>query len=308
MTERVRGLAPWRPQAKTRLLLVQVRRVLDEYEDQLPLTIRQVFYRLVGAYGYDKSETAYDRLQEMLNRARRAGVISFDDIRDDGTTVMARRSYDGVPDFLRRSAKRVKTYRRQRQDGQDRYIEIWVEAAGMVPQVYDVAVDYGVPVFSSSGFDSTTFKHDAAQRLLSRVRPTVVLHIGDYDPSGESLFDAVAGDVGQLVADLAGIEEVEAPHVWFSRLAVTPEQIDRYDLPTRPPKPSDKRAVFTDDRTTQAEALPPDALAEEVRQAVEAWYSLPVRDELIVEERSDRADLARIFADLLVAHDVDLDE
>ena len=59
---RVRGFAPWSPQAATLELLEQVRAVLDEYEDYLPLTIRQIFYRLVGAHNYDKTEQAYDRL------------------------------------------------------------------------------------------------------------------------------------------------------------------------------------------------------------------------------------------------------
>jgi hypothetical protein len=63
---RVRGYAPWRPQAKTLALVDQVREVLDEYRDHLPLTVRQVFYRLVGRYGYDKTEAAYQRLAGAL--------------------------------------------------------------------------------------------------------------------------------------------------------------------------------------------------------------------------------------------------
>jgi len=38
---RVRGFAAWRPQRPPK-------GVLEEYHDYLPLTIRQVFYRLVG--------------------------------------------------------------------------------------------------------------------------------------------------------------------------------------------------------------------------------------------------------------------
>jgi hypothetical protein len=46
---RVRGFAPWSPEKATLALLDQVRGVLSEYADHLPLTIRQIFYRLVGA-------------------------------------------------------------------------------------------------------------------------------------------------------------------------------------------------------------------------------------------------------------------
>src|SRR5215472_17712700 len=61
---RVRGFAEWSPHRKTRALLVHVNAVLHEYANHLPLTIRQIFYRLVGAHGYEKTEQAYDRLIE----------------------------------------------------------------------------------------------------------------------------------------------------------------------------------------------------------------------------------------------------
>jgi hypothetical protein len=88
---RPRGYIDWRPQAKTRALLDQVGEILVEYEDHLPLTVRQVFYRLVGAYGYEKTETAYKRLGDHLVNARRARVIPFESLRDDGVTVMQER-------------------------------------------------------------------------------------------------------------------------------------------------------------------------------------------------------------------------
>ena len=80
---RVRGFAPWTPRASTEQLLAQVDLVLAEYVDHLPLTLRQIFYRLVGAYAYEKTEQAYERLCEHLNRARRARLIPMDIIRDD---------------------------------------------------------------------------------------------------------------------------------------------------------------------------------------------------------------------------------
>jgi hypothetical protein len=49
--------------------------VLGEYADFLPLTIRQIYYRLVGVYGYEKSKGASNQLGEILNKARRAKVI-----------------------------------------------------------------------------------------------------------------------------------------------------------------------------------------------------------------------------------------
>lgn len=65
---RPKGYADWRPRKKTRLVLEQVEAVLADYREHLPLTIRQVFYRLVGIYGYPKTEADYKRLCEYLVR------------------------------------------------------------------------------------------------------------------------------------------------------------------------------------------------------------------------------------------------
>jgi len=48
---RAKGYAPWNPQKKTKIILAQVKEVLRAYPAELPLTARQIFYRLVGAYG-----------------------------------------------------------------------------------------------------------------------------------------------------------------------------------------------------------------------------------------------------------------
>ena len=68
---RPRGMASWTPQLKSQQLLDQVNAVLHEYQEHLPLTCRQIFYRLVGTYGYPKREQDYKTLLDKINRARR---------------------------------------------------------------------------------------------------------------------------------------------------------------------------------------------------------------------------------------------
>jgi hypothetical protein len=254
---RVRGMAPWTPRSKTRVLLESVHEILVQYVEQLPLTLRQVFYRLVAAYAYEKTENAYESLGETLNRARRAQVVPFDAIRDDGATALWPREFLSPEDFWQMLNEQVEDFTLSAQDGQAQYLELWVEAAGMAPMAFNaVNPKYGVPVFSSGGFDLTTIKYEAARRFLERDRPTVVVHVGDYDPSGISLFEAAREDVTAFYRDLGGEQPPE-----FLRAAVTPEQIQRFNLPTAPPKKKDKRGAFTDTITVQAEALPPDVFA-----------------------------------------------
>jgi hypothetical protein len=275
-------MAPWTPRAKTLPLLENVRDVLDQYAEQLPLTLRQIFYRLVAAYGYEKTENAYSNLGETINRARRASLIDFEAIRDDGVVVRWPREFVSPEQFWEMVDEQVEDFELSAQEGQEQYLELWVEAAGMVPQAFEAAnPKYGVPVFSSSGFDSTTAKYDAACRFLERERPTVVVHVGDYDPSGIALFEAAREDVTAFYEDLGGDDPPR-----FLRAAVTPEQIERFSLPTAPPKKADRRAVFTDTRTVQAEALPPDVLQAEIVSVVEAFF-----DEDVLREQRDRSSL-----------------
>ena len=84
-TKRPRGFIEyWNPREDTLELVEAVKGILYQNRDIAPLTLRQIFYMLVSGYSYDKTERAYKRLCETMNKARRAKFIDMDDIRDDG--------------------------------------------------------------------------------------------------------------------------------------------------------------------------------------------------------------------------------
>jgi hypothetical protein len=279
---RVRGFAPWSPQPETRALLDQVLAVLREYAEYLPLTLRQIFYRLVGAHSYEKTERAYERLGEHLNRARRARIIPMDAIRDDGGTVITPHCYSSREDFLGTMLYSAEHFRLDRTAGQDTRLVVIPEAAGMAPQLERVTDPYCIQVMSSGGFESTTEKHRFAEELAGHDRPTEVLHIGDHDPSGVNMFLAFLEDVEAFTRDLGG-------ECTFTRLAVTPVQIEELDLPTAPPKETDKRAFSG--QTCQAEAIAPDVLAAILRVAIEERIDRAVYERVLRRERRVQRDL-----------------
>src|SRR5262249_656376 len=171
-------ITDWRPRPESLALLTQAQAVLAEYGEQLPLTLRQVFYRLVGVYAYEKSELACKRLTELLNRARHAGVVEMSAIRNDGFVNERPVFFDSVDNFLESLAGWAEKLRLDRQRGQDRRLVVWCEASGMVPQLARVAAPFGIEVCSSGGFDSLTGKHRIGQ-LWSGLSVTV-LHIGNH--------------------------------------------------------------------------------------------------------------------------------
>ena len=71
----------------------------------------------------------------------------------------------------------------------------------MAPQLARVADPFGVTVMSGGGFDSLTDKFNFAERLAGEERPTEVLHIGDHDPSGVTMFLAFLEDVEAFAGD-----------------------------------------------------------------------------------------------------------
>lgn len=264
--KRPRGyITGYSPQAKTLALLDAAKKVLDEYEDFWPLTVRQIFYRLVGAYDYDKTETAYGRLCHHLANARRAKIIPFSAIRDDGVTTFDLGHFDDEDDFLRHVRTLGQNYQRNKMAAQPIHIEVWAEAAGMLPQLDRVAERYSIQVYSSGGFDSLTAKKRLADRICAKAKPAIILHLGDYDPSGESIFTSVAEDVGAFVRADRLYASID---VKFERVALTREQVREYDLPTAPAKATDSRSKGWNGGTCQLEALPPNVIADILQDAI----------------------------------------
>lgn len=284
---RPRGFASWNPRPASRELVQDVQAVLADYQEHLPLTIRQVFYRLVSNRAYDKTEAAYARLCETVNRARRARLIEFEHIRDDGPSRYQPASWAGDEEFIDAMTAAARDFRLDRQ--MDQPVRLWTlcEAGGMAPMLARVADHYGVPVMSSGGFDSVTVKYYLARELavaLDAGQPAEILHIGDLDPSGEHLFTSLAEDVAAMAQKLCGSE----PR--FTRLAVTREQAAALDLPTAPPKATDKRTFEGD--TVQAEAIDPEDLSSILRDAIDTRRNPDVEAGVLEREADIRAALA----------------
>lgn len=283
---RPKGYAPWSPGVEVQATLAQVQDVLDEYRNYLPMTARQIFYRMVGSYGYEKTERAYKRLAGYLVRARRARMIDFSSIRDDGTKSGGSTGYySSAKEFLDSLRDSADAYSRVLMAGQDVHVEIWCEAEGMLPQLVRVADDYGIRAFATGGFSSVTVTHEIGGRAAyyhNRGQRMHLLHIGDFDPSGVSLYEAMTEDASRF-AMARGARPVVA-----HRVALTGEQVAEHGLPTAPPKGSDTRSATWYGETAQAEAMPPDLLAQTLHEAIRDVVDVDLIDDIKAEEEQER--------------------
>ena len=284
---RPRGFAPWSPNPASQTLIADVKQVLMDYSSYLPLTVRQVFYRLVATVEYGKTEREYKNLCEKVNRAKRARMLNWDDFRDDGITATnppgyeSQQSIEDTLEWLLRQGINKQVWQPVQQI-------VLCEAAGMVPQLERVADGFGVAVMSSSGFDSSTGRYQLAERIVRHCndgKDVVIQHIGDYDPSGVHVYQSLADDVSEFVNCMGG-------DVIFRRVAITPAQIALHQLPEAPAKANDNRS-FTGSGTVQCEALPPDVLASILRFALDQHFDRAIDDD--GEDKSQRI-MAEVLA------------
>jgi hypothetical protein len=299
---RPKGYMDWKPRPETARVVKQAIEIINEYKKYGPMTVRQIFYRLVGNYGYDKTEKAYKRLCEYMVKARRSQIIPFHHIRDDGgTTYSGGPYYKDMYGFMDHLAENsVDDFLMDPRRGQTNSMMVFCEAEGMVPMLANMVAEYGVPVTGTGGFSSLTVTHSIAMGIVRSNKPTYFLHIGDYDPSGESIFTSMSQDIGKFVAEHHGGAWSQDTGETFIhpgddgydfrpvRVALTPEQVEEYDLPTAPAKPSDTRSRNWVGETTQAEALPPDLLKDIVVDAVESRFDMEKLEKVRKEEQEQR--------------------
>ncbi|MBK5567238.1 hypothetical protein [Ensifer sp. SSB1] len=296
MSRPIGFIESWQPHAKTRELLSQVAHIIAEYQQFGPMTCRQVFYRLVGTFDYSKTENAYSSLCEVLQRARRARLISFDAIRDDGTVSKGGGGYSSFHQLLQAFESNVRYFRLRPDIGQPSRLIVQCEAAGMTEMLARMASPYGATVRSAGGFDSVTAKHELARSIAFESRPTVILHLGDFDPSGEHIFQNLEADVSAFIE---GMGE-DTDKAIFRRVAVTPEQIRGLGLPTAPAKSTDRRSFAGLDgdgtSTVQCEAISPPDLQDIVLAAIAEWWDEDAAQALKEREADERQELQTWWA------------
>lgn len=243
------GFAPYDPRKATRLILDHVHEVLEAYSLNLPLTLRQIYYRLIATHEhYPKTDVFYQKLSSIISRARRAGIIPWSAIRDDGIRhEHCGGGFSGLSALDQAITRSAQAYVRNKWQGQPKQIIVICEAGGMVEQIVSAVGDYPAIVRSSGGMDSLTSKYGLAE--ICKQQDTVILHIGDFDPSGISIFTGIYHDVAQMIIDQCAADGAEPPEFDCRRVTILPEHVNQYGLLTGTMKSADACKDQYPDRT-----------------------------------------------------------
>ncbi len=241
-----------------------------------PMTVRQVFYQASVRGIVDKSEAGYAKVQTDLALLRRGGAMPYDWLADNTRWQRKPRTHGSVAEALRDTAR---LYRKSLWTSADCYVEVWLEKDALSGVIYPTTSLYDVPLMVARGYASLSFLHSAAEYIAELDVPAFIYHLGDYDPSGL--------DAGRKIEET--LREL-APHaeIHFQRLAVTPEQITAWNLPSRPTKTSDSRARGFGPISVELDAIEPDQLRRLVEEAIEQHLPYQQLEVLKAAEQSER--------------------
>lgn len=245
--------------------------ILDEYAAQgYILTLRQLYYQFVARALIANTQREYKNLGAIINDARLAGLLDWDQMEDRTRNLAALPHWDSPADIVAATAQQ---FRVDRWENQPNRVEVWIEKEALAGIFAGVCARLDVPYFSCRGYTSQSEMWAAAQRLIGyqanaprgKRRPKVtVLHFGDHDPSGM--------DMTRDIIDRLDMFTGPTYKVTVQRLALNMAQVEQYDPPPNPAKETDSRhgnyAAEFGGESWELDALEPAVLVALVETAV----------------------------------------
>jgi hypothetical protein len=286
----VYGTSPIKRTRRTKAEIEALDAALVEIVEQFsPVTVRQVFYQAVNRGLVPKSETkGYRVVQRRLVVLRESGVIPYGYVVDGTRYVHGHQRYNDLDEFTTYAAG---LYRKDYWATSEVNVEVWLEKDALKGVLIPTVVnECGLGLHVTRGFASITYLQEAAEDIECDVRPTYVYVLTDFDPSGVSIAEKVKEEL---------IERAPFSDITVERLAVNREQIERWNLPTRPTKSSDTRArrfrrIHGTD-SVELDAIPPDELRQLVRDAIDGHMEPWRLEQFRMVEREEQETLRSMF-------------
>jgi hypothetical protein len=220
----------------------------------------------------------------LLTEMRLAREVPFRWVADNTRWQRKPRTYGSLAQALRHTAE---TYRRALWDDLDVYCEVWLEKDALAGMLYRETGIWDVPLMVTRGYSSLSFLHGAAEAIADVGKPTYIYYLGDHDPSGVDIPRNVEARLREFAPEAA---------IHFERVAVTPEQIAAWRLPTRPTKATDSRAKHFDGASVEVDAIPPAQLRALVRERIAQHVDPLALRRLQLVEAAERESAARLAA------------
>jgi hypothetical protein len=277
---------------------------IDILEQENPMTIRQLFYRLVSAAVIENCLADYQRVSKVMTKAREDERVPYEWIVDRSRATYRSSNFRDLKHLGASLEYACTQYRRDYWQDQPCHVEIWCEKDAVTGSIEEVREEYGLTVEAQRGFNSTTNVGNVAGRLLKQQRAgkeVVVFYLGDWDPSGAE----IEADVQRRVIRVA--ERMGDRGLWnfeMKRVAIFKKDIADFHLPPLKVKPTDSRAplfvLAHGDQAVELDALPPTELRARLRKAIDAVIDRVAWDRASMVEEAER-DTCRRYAGVFKA-------
>jgi hypothetical protein len=271
------------------MIVREVNDVLNTYHQKM--TLRQIYYRLVSKHVFPNNLNQYKALSRYLVKARENGEVDWRRIEDRARTThggdYGRDGIDDIESFLQDKIDEFKNLWEYigltSWKGQENYVEVWIEKDALSRLAENAVSDLNVKVCPSKGYSSFTYIAETVNRLRRiKDRNIHILYFGDFDPSGLD----IERDLYERLVRYGAPSDLQV-----TRIALSREQIDEYNLPPFPAKVKDarhERFVYETGSTDSVEldALEPPILSAMIHDAVSDlidWETWRERE----EEESD---------------------
>jgi uncharacterized protein YlbG (UPF0298 family) len=273
----------------------RVMETVDELRDYWPLTLRQIYYRLVAAGHIENTRSRYNDLSVLIKQMRLDDRLPWEVLEDRARRVSDKRGWEDHTEFIAAHIDWfLEDYERCYVQTQERYLELWCEKDALSQVFEKVAYPYCIRAVTCRGYQSITFLDSFRRRAraaMERGQTPVILYFGDLDPSGYQMLEATK----QTLEDEMNLLGVE-----YHRVALTPEQVAAFNLPHDPTavKTTDKRCKNYvrrfGDLAVELDALHPRTLREMAVEAVESQFDMDLFQEQMEVEHMERERLAAI--------------
>lgn len=286
--------------------------IIEQYQAAgYKLTLRQLYYQLVSREIIPNVQKEYANLSSLLTDARMCGLVDWDAIEDRLRRPSSPNSWESPEDGLDTI---IDLYQLPRQQGQNVYLEVWVEKDALSGVLSRVTRQYHVPILVNRGYSSASAMYDAYKRLKQAFRMNQslrILYLGDFDPSGidmirdveQRILEFFIGDARLKYDNGKDIKPVDFRRALQASktlkkldfgvvpIALTREQIDQHNPPPNPAKTTDPRhGKFSDehgDTSWEVDALPPEVLNDILTTAIEDLIDMDVFNATVAREEAD---------------------
>lgn len=294
-------------------LLTQISSIIGEYqEQQIKLTLRQLYYQLVSRDIIANTLKEYSKLSDLVTTARYNGLIDWDAIEDRIRVPRRHAQFDDILDLIRAAKS---SYRLDRWKGQDYYVELFTEKDALASVLYPIAEKWHIFFSVNRGYTSASAMYDSYERFQDVIENTekncILLYLGDHDPSGldmvrdikDRLVEFLMGDMTE--EDEAFIEDrreyiegrIEVVHI-----ALTTEQVNKYKPPPNPAKMTDPRARWYVEKfgktSWEVDALRPEVMIKLVNDSILGYVDQEKMNKIINLEKTTIKPIEELAAKL----------